>query len=431
MTDRKTHSSRTARRAGKQGARTEVLVLASDLEKYATEPRPLLKYKRATKISTFNVRTLQSKKQTFELIASAQKYKIDIICVQEHRYYHPETKLKYHKLERGWNFVSASAWKNTGNSTIGGVGMLLSPLALKSLNKIEKISPRIIIATFHGNPCTSVISCYSPHNISPEDDVQEFYDTLSLIVRDVPKHNILIIGGDMNAQFGGDEQHRHAYHKSCNRNGEYLQQFLIENHLKCLNTCFQKKDGKLWTHKYPNNTKAQIDFLMINKKWINSVNNCEAYNTFEGVSSDHRIVTMKTKLSLRVSKNKSNTNMPFDWSHLKNTETIQKYAIALKNRFQALQEKEQPTNNSSYKNFVLAHKEAAEQHIPKKEKIKKKAPWENEDIIEKRKIVKALAKIKNKIPTRLNKKRHQNAQKELEKAYTNLQKNMSSNKLMK
>ena len=81
------------------------------------------------------------KKQTFELIASAQKYKIDIICVQEHRYYHPETKLKYHKLESGWNFVSASVWKNTGNSTIGGVGMLLSPLALKSLNKIEKNLP--------------------------------------------------------------------------------------------------------------------------------------------------------------------------------------------------------------------------------------------------------------------------------------------------
>ena len=81
-------------------------------------------------------------------------------------------------------------------------------------------------------------------------------------------------------------------------------------------------------------------------------------------------------------------------------------------------EEQNPTNNSSYNNFVIAHKEAAEQNVPKKEKIRKKAPWENEDIIDKRKIVKSLAKIKNKNPTRLNKKRHQNAQKELEKAYT-------------
>ena len=162
--------------------------------------------------------------------------------------------------------MSASAWKTTGNSTIGGAGMLLSPLALRSLNKIEKAAPRIIIATFDGNPCTTVISCYSPTNTSPEDEVQEFYDTLSSIVRDVPKHNVLIIGGDMNAQFGGDTQHRHSYHKRCNRNGEYLQQFMNENHLKCLNSRFQKKKSKLWTHTYPNNIKAQLDYLMINEK---------------------------------------------------------------------------------------------------------------------------------------------------------------------
>ena len=342
--------------------------------------------------------------------------------MQEHRFYHPEHELKYHKFEKGWTFVSTTAWKNARNSTIGGVGILLSPFALKSLNKIEKISPRISIATFHGNPCTTVIACYCPHNERPEEEVQEFYDTLSSIVREVPKHNVLIIGGDMNAQLGQNEQHRFTYHNSCNRNGEYLQQFLTEMHLKCLNTRFQKRDGKLWTHTYLNNTKAQLDFLMINQKWINSVKNCEAYNTFEGVSSDHRIVTMETNLSLRISKNKSSKSPPFEWSHLKDPDIKQKYTITLKNRFEALQEKEEnPTNNTSYTHFVIAHKEAAEQNIPKKEKIKKKAPWENEEILEKRKIVKDLGKIKRKNPTRLNARRHQLAQKELELSYTNLQ----------
>ena len=131
-------------------------------------------------------------------------------------------------------------------------------------------------------------------------------------------------------------------------------------------------------------------------------------------------MTMKAELSLRICKNKSNKSPPYEWSHLKNPVIMQKYSIELKNRFHALQEKN-PTNNTSYKNFVVAHKEASEKHIPKKEKIKKKAPWENEEITEKRKIVKFLAKIKNKTPTRLNKKRHQIAQNELEKAYINLQ----------
>ena len=45
--------------------------------------------------------------------------------------------------------------------------------------------------------------------------------------------------------------------------------------------------------------KAQIDYVLINKKWENSAMNCKAYSSFEGVSSDHRIVTAKIRLSLR------------------------------------------------------------------------------------------------------------------------------------
>ena len=40
-----------------------------------------------------------------------------------------------------------------------------------------------------------------------------------------------------------------------------------------------------------NNAKAQLDYILMNKKWINSTLNCEAYSSFEEVSSDHRIIT--------------------------------------------------------------------------------------------------------------------------------------------
>ena len=71
-------------------------------------------------------------------------------------------------LENGWTFISASALKNTGNSTIGGVVMLLSPHNTKSLNSIEKITARILVATFHGNPEPTLMSCYCPTNIVDE-----------------------------------------------------------------------------------------------------------------------------------------------------------------------------------------------------------------------------------------------------------------------
>ena len=60
----------------------------------------------------------------------------------------------------------------------------------------------MMTATFNGNPRATIISCYSPTNISEETKLATFYDELSSLVRSIPKHNLLIIGGDMNAQIG-------------------------------------------------------------------------------------------------------------------------------------------------------------------------------------------------------------------------------------
>ena len=51
----------------------------------------------------------------------------------------------------------------------------------------------------------------------------------------------------------------------------------------------------LWTYIYPNNSKGQLDYTFRNRK-------CEAYSSFEGVSSDHRIVSETIRLSLRRNK---------------------------------------------------------------------------------------------------------------------------------
>ena len=60
--------------------------------------------------------------------------------------------------------ATASAWKNSVKAMVGGVG----PQALKSLNSIEKIQPRMIVAPFNGNPRATIISYYSPTNASDE-----------------------------------------------------------------------------------------------------------------------------------------------------------------------------------------------------------------------------------------------------------------------
>ena len=124
----------------------------------------------------------------------------------------------------------------------------------------------MMVATFNGNPRATIISCYSPTNVSEETELIAFYDELSPLVHNIPKYNVLIIGSDMNTQIGKNGNHKYSLHNSSNRNGQHLTDFMIENRLMCLNTNFQKRKGKLWTCTYANSTKAQIDYIFINKK---------------------------------------------------------------------------------------------------------------------------------------------------------------------
>ena len=91
-------------------------------------------------------------------------------------------------------------------------------------------------ATSNGNPRATIISCYSPTNVSEETELVTFNDELSSLVRSIPKHNVLVIGGDMNAQIG---KNRYSLHNKSNRNGQQLTEFVMENRLTCLNTNYQ------------------------------------------------------------------------------------------------------------------------------------------------------------------------------------------------
>ena len=160
--------------------------------------------------------------------------------------------------------------------------MLLGPRVLKTLNSIERIQPRMMVATFNGNPKATIISCYSPTNVSDETELVTFYEELSSLVRSIPKHNLLVIGGDMNAQIGEKTETNTAYTTRSNRNGQHLIDFMIEDRLTCFNTNFQKREGKLWTYTYANNSKAQIDYVFINRKWKKKCDELRGILLFRG-----------------------------------------------------------------------------------------------------------------------------------------------------
>ena len=109
-----------------------------------------------------------------------------------------------------------------------------------------------------------------------------------------------------------------AYTTRQKKSGQHPANFTLENRLTYLNTDFQKREGKLWTYTCTNNTKAQIEHVFINKKWNNSPLNYEVYSSFEGVSSNHRIVTAKIRLSLRRIATRTRTTVYYDWPQINN-----------------------------------------------------------------------------------------------------------------
>ena len=119
--------------------------------------------------------------------------------------------------------------------------MLLSREEYKSLNNVESITPRIMTATFNGNSQVTVISCYSPTNTSDEEDITQFYGGLFDLVKAAPKHNIKIIGGDMNAKLGCSDVNCSTYGKSTNCNGIKLTDFMRECDFIPMNTRYPKR----------------------------------------------------------------------------------------------------------------------------------------------------------------------------------------------
>ena len=192
--------------------------------------KKLLKCNCTIQIAKFNVRTLNRISQQPELTASVIDHNIDIICIEKHRYTHSED-IKYHDTGNDWTLATASSEKNSLSATIGCVGMLIGPRALKSQNGIKKIQSRMMVATFNGYPNAKIISCYSPSNVNKETDLIAFYNELSNLVRSIPKHNVLVTGRDMNAHIGKNVNPKFSLHNSSNRNGEHITDFTLENRL--------------------------------------------------------------------------------------------------------------------------------------------------------------------------------------------------------
>ena len=101
--------------------------------------------------------------------------------------------------------------------------------------------------------------------------------------------------------------------------------------------------------------------------------NCEPYLSFSSLSSDHRVITAKIRLSLRSNKPKTTTSSRYNWTKLRDQNRSNEFKITLSSR--SLQdENNDNTTNTSYRNFENTCAHAAEKCIPTRRKTKQKVP---------------------------------------------------------
>lgn len=65
----------------------------------------------------------------------------------------------------------------------------------------------------------------------------------------------------------------------------------------------------------------QLDYILVKKKWRNSILYAEQYSAFSSVGSDHCEVSLRVRVSLRVSK--LSPKIRHDWKAFSNNHGLQ------------------------------------------------------------------------------------------------------------
>ena len=356
------------------GSDNDVLPIPTDQDR---KSKGLVTCRKVTFIGTLNVRTVREQYKRIELASLFLRSNVAVLGVQEHRIVHEE-EIRIERCDKGSHLVTTSAWRNSRQAATGGVGFMLAKQAYKAVSLMKSYGRRIFLISFDGNPRLTVITVYSPTESASDEEAEDFHVGLRTAISEVPAHHLLMVVGDLNAHLSkiNDEDTGWYWHQVSNRNGGLLRDTLLEGNLEATNHRFQKRRNKLWTHLSDGTlSKSQIDYILVRKKWRNSVKDTVVSNSFHSLGSDHRIVMSAVKLSLRKSQTAPRV-VRYDYNPLKQSEELQnQYSVEVRNKFSLLVDQEpeetyDPT--AEYGKFMDAVQGANKkllEHIPRRRRI--------------------------------------------------------------
>ena len=179
----------------------------------------------------------------------------------------------------------------------------------------EKICTIRLKGKFHN---ITLINVHAPTEEKMEGEKDKFYDDLQRTFERVPKHDAVLILGDLNAKIGKEKAYenvtgKHMLHEISSQNGELVCNFAIENNLTVMSTQFQHKRIHKGTWTSPDfRTVNQIDHVLINttKKRI-----VQDIRTLQGLNCDSDHFLVKTTLKQRlITKPRGNIDDRKKWN---------------------------------------------------------------------------------------------------------------------
>ena len=124
---------------------------------------------------------------------------------------------------------------------------------------------------------------------------------------------------------------------SLNYNGERMLNCCLAHNLTIANTWFQRPNIAKYTwYSNDGSTKKMLDYIIIRRRWLSSVQNCRSYRGTKLGNTNHRLVAAKIRLRLKATKT-SQTPQKIDTYRIQQDPALAKqYQVKISNRFEVL-----------------------------------------------------------------------------------------------
>ncbi|XP_055371788.1 craniofacial development protein 2-like [Condylostylus longicornis] len=190
----------------KQRETTEVTSLEKSYDKYKRNTalslrqkegakNPGGKTKTTLKIGTWNVNSLFESGKLANTVQEMQRLKIDILGISETWW-----------PDKGECRVEGAKFYYSGNNTSthrNGVGIIVTDKIIDYVTECVSYSDRIMLMKINAKPVKlNIIQIYAPTADSSEDEIEELYEQINYLMKQLKPHEINMVIGDFNAKVG-------------------------------------------------------------------------------------------------------------------------------------------------------------------------------------------------------------------------------------